>query len=503
MYQHQPPFTGIELLSDSGKYCLVYKAQRFHQWWLLKKLRPEYAHQTMMRNALTKEFEIGSRFNHPSIVRYVGWEFVPELGDICIVEEWVDGITLKDYFREHRTTEVKTGFKIVREILLGLKALAEQQVVHRDLKPANIMLTNNGQNVKIIDFGLSDSTDFAVLKMAAGNRSYMAPEQMEKGAKVDFRADMYALGKMMKEMNGPMRFDHIINKCLEPNPGDRYPSYDALITDLMREVNRYHLRQRTKIALLLGPLLLALAFVMGYGWLGGKLLGFSGAKEALEGIPEVYYTDHTDYGADTNYHHIFLPKYNCDIYFLRPDATIPGPIDEAKAVDLGLSVKWAPFNLGCSRENLVMPGAQVGYGDVEGHNTSVNPADYHQGNVPLSKDPVHRYWGGGWRMPTYWEFYELVNKCQWRVVIENGHQPCFVVTGPNGNSIVLAGTGIRRGKRHHGAITAGCYWTSTYGSNPAGTRAIRFEMTRDYFKFKETSIEMGLAIRPVLPYPGK
>ena len=125
MYQHQPPFTGIELLSDSGKYCLVYKAQRFHQWWLLKKLRPEYAHQTMMRNALTKEFEIGSRFNHPSIVRYVGWEFVPELGDICIVEEWVDGITLKDYFREHRTTEVKTGFKIVREILLGLKVLVE------------------------------------------------------------------------------------------------------------------------------------------------------------------------------------------------------------------------------------------------------------------------------------------------------------------------------------------------------------------------------------------
>ena len=103
-------------------------------------------------------------------------------------------------------------------------------------------------------------------------------------------------------------------------------------------------------------------------------------------------------------------------------------------------------------------------------------------------------------MPTYHEFHELVNKCQWRVVIENGHQPCFVVTGPNGNSIVMAGTGIRRGKWYVGGIENGCYWTSDFGSDPAGNKAISFEMTRDYFKFKETTITFGLAIRPVLPY---
>ena len=90
------PFTGIETLSNSGKYCRLLKAQRYHQWWALKTLRPEYARMPMFRQALRKEFEIGSRFNSPTIVKYVGWEYVPEVGDYCIVEEYGDGITLKD-----------------------------------------------------------------------------------------------------------------------------------------------------------------------------------------------------------------------------------------------------------------------------------------------------------------------------------------------------------------------------------------------------------------------
>ena len=69
-----------------------------------------------------------------------------------------------------------------------------------------------------------------------------------EGATVDFRTDMYALGKIMEEMHGPKRFDYIIHKCCAENPDRRYSSFDALRADLLKEVNRYRMRKHTKIA---------------------------------------------------------------------------------------------------------------------------------------------------------------------------------------------------------------------------------------------------------------
>ena len=53
-----------------------------------------------------------------------------------------------------------------------------KQIVHRDLKPSNIMITHNGNHVKLIDFGLSDNDDFALLKQPAGTPGYISPEQI-------------------------------------------------------------------------------------------------------------------------------------------------------------------------------------------------------------------------------------------------------------------------------------------------------------------------------------
>lgn len=73
-------------------------------------------------------------------------------------------------------------------------------MIHRDLKPSNIMITHNGQNVKLIDFGLSDSDSFCVLKSPAGTSGYIAPEQMLPGAKAEPRADIYSLGMVLGDM---------------------------------------------------------------------------------------------------------------------------------------------------------------------------------------------------------------------------------------------------------------------------------------------------------------
>lgn len=502
MSNQEHPFTNFELLQSNGLYCHVYRAQRYNQWWVLKTLKPEYKGNQSWRNALFKEYQIGKELDSQSIVKYVGWEYVPKFDDYCIVEEYIQGITLKEYLATHHFM-MGISHKIIKEILEALIYCTGQQVVHRDLKPSNIMVTNNGKNIKLIDFGLSDRDDFAILKMPAGSRNYMAPEQGVKGAKVDFRADMYALGKIMIDFKAPRRFSYIIERCTQEDPDKRYPSYEALRKDLLDTMHRYRLRVRTILSLVLFAIFGVMAFVLGYGALGGMVLGFEGEKQVFASIPDVYYEDADSYEGDERFSSFFMPKHNSNIYYLRQYTDIPGPIDESKAVDLGLSVKWAPFNLGCERESLHLLGALVGYGDTTGHIASNEVERYPKGNITPDKDIVRLHWGGKWRMPTSDEVLELLNKCQWRVVIENGHQPGFVVTGPNGNSIVMAGTGLRYLGKHYEALRCGYFWTSTYGTKSDGGKAVCLSIDRDNFKLIEADVYYGMAIRPVLPYEKK
>ena len=109
-------FTNIEPMPKSGMYCRLYKALRFNQWWVLKTLKPEYAQNQSIRNALYKEYEIARNLDSPYIVRYMAWEFVQEVGDYCIVEEYIQGVTLDQYFTTPNVG-VKERYKVFIFIL--------------------------------------------------------------------------------------------------------------------------------------------------------------------------------------------------------------------------------------------------------------------------------------------------------------------------------------------------------------------------------------------------
>lgn len=138
--------------------------------------------------------------------------------------EWVDGMTLDEWLAQKHSCAERS--QIVRQLLLVMEYVHDQQIVHRDLKPSNIMVARNGGTIKLIDFGLSDADSYAILKSPAGTDGYISPEQ-QKDSTPDVRNDIYSLGVILKEMHLGLSYRWAAKHCLRPLE-QRYPNVHAL-----------------------------------------------------------------------------------------------------------------------------------------------------------------------------------------------------------------------------------------------------------------------------------
>ena len=160
----------------------------------LKALKPGFRGDARYETLLRKEYEIGYSLSHTSICEVYGFVSEPGLGN-CIEMEWIDGRSLADILAERRPDKA-TARKWVLQLCDALAYLHAKQIIHRDIKPANLLVTHNGKNLKLIDFGCSDADAFTVLKGPAGTASFAAPE-LRNGADVDNRADIWSLCKVI------------------------------------------------------------------------------------------------------------------------------------------------------------------------------------------------------------------------------------------------------------------------------------------------------------------
>lgn len=204
-------FTDIEILNISD-VNVVAKAKRYGRWWLLKGLSKEVAGEAGYQQRLRKEFEILMQLQHPNVVSAVGLETVEDLG-LCILMEYVDGPTLKEWLDGKPTRQLRLA--IAHEMMDAVAYIHTKGIVHRDLKPENIIVTQNGSNVKLIDFGLADTDSHTILKQPAGTPKYMSPEQMQT-AEADVRNDIYSMGVILQQMDLGLRYHYIINRCMLP-----------------------------------------------------------------------------------------------------------------------------------------------------------------------------------------------------------------------------------------------------------------------------------------------
>jgi eukaryotic-like serine/threonine-protein kinase len=182
---------------------------------------------------IEREARAISSLNHPHICT------LHDIGPDYMVMELVEGETLAARIRKG-ALPVGDVLRYGAQIASALAAAHDKNTTHRDLKPANVMITKNG--VKVLDFGLArcSTRDGSLTQPGAamGTPAYMAPEQLE-GKVADARTDIFALGHTWYEMatakrivpgqppamDGlPERLTHVIERCLEPEPENRWQS---------------------------------------------------------------------------------------------------------------------------------------------------------------------------------------------------------------------------------------------------------------------------------------
>ena len=219
------------LSKSSGSPFVLYKYFKAGRVVVLKALDEKHRGDMVCEEMLRKEFEIGHSLNHPCIREYYDFTMIPGIG-YCIEMEWVDGRPLTDLLHVCQNDNALCD-KLVSQLLDAVRLIHLKQVVHRDLKPSNILVTNNGNNLKLIDFSLSDSDSHLVLKGNAGTAMYASPEQLSC-SKSDYRSDIYSIGVILSEMSNRRHYRKVAEKCMRNESSNRYGSIDALEKALFR-----------------------------------------------------------------------------------------------------------------------------------------------------------------------------------------------------------------------------------------------------------------------------
>lgn len=137
-----------------------------------------------------------------------------------------------------------------------------------------------------------------------------------------------------------------------------------------------------------------------------------------------------------------------------------------EAIDLGLSIKWAPYNLGASKPeeygNSYIYGSPKSYFEAY-KDFNYNWWPYDQAIYMTEYDAAFVNWNRQWRLPTKDEILELYNECQWSEDEKNGVKG-MTITGPNGNSIFLPAAGICIDKKFENVGIMGYYWNGNMNS---------------------------------------
>lgn len=225
----------------------------------------------------------------------------------------------------------------------------------------------------------------------------------------------------------------------------------------------------------------------------------AGVRIVAAGINDNYEIKAEGLLPNTTYHYTaYLDLGNGTVYGEdRTFTTAPADFNpDTDLVDLGLSTKWAKYNVGATDEKQL--GGLFGFGDMTGFQTSINLEDYASADIyKTDRDVANKVYGSWVTMPTIDEFEELFTECKKEWVEDTrNHVAGYKFTGPNGNSIFLPAAGTRTQGNVSGEGLNGYYLSGSI--NATDNRfAMAYNFDQNAARRTTTPVYQALAIRPV------
>lgn len=207
----------------------LYRVSRDGKHFMFKTARDN---SEILTSLIRREYELSMTLNNPYIAYVFTYDSIPGIGE-GIVMEYVDGCSLADFLKGNPDLALRR--RVLLQLFEAVAYIHRKGIIHNDLKPENIMVTRSDNNVKIIDFGLSDDDAHYLLKTLGCTLEYASPELLRRET-LDVRSDIYSLGLLMKDILGN-RNAFISSKASRQSPDRRYGNVDALI----RAYSRRHL----------------------------------------------------------------------------------------------------------------------------------------------------------------------------------------------------------------------------------------------------------------------
>ena len=213
---------------------------------ILNKNKITKSQQTL----LTRELSILRKMNHFNIIKL--YSIIETETIIYLIQEYSEGKELSNYIQNHSKLDEKEACKFFQQIISGIEYIHKMGIAHRDLKPENILLTR-ANDIKIIDFGLSNIySEGQMLKTSCGSPYYAPPEMLQGKPYKGLYSDIYTCGIILYYM---------LSKKLPFNENNNQELYKKIIAgefnmpkniskeaqDLLKKIIKVNPEERIKI----------------------------------------------------------------------------------------------------------------------------------------------------------------------------------------------------------------------------------------------------------------
>ena len=243
-------YTMPELYAETSS-AMLYRVRKAGKYFIIKTPKDNSGSSLAM---LQREYELSIGLQHPNVVNVFTYETSTVVGP-GIVMEYVDGRTLEQFLAENPTMAMRS--RVFEQLLQAVAYIHRSGLVHNDIKPENILITRSDNDVKLIDFGLSDNDAYYLARMLGCTKRYASPELLAREKEIDARSDIYSLGVVMKEIFGN-RYSRISSRCLYSQKEKRYANAEELLSAFK------HRGRPLKVAMVLFVAILVLLPLVGY-----------------------------------------------------------------------------------------------------------------------------------------------------------------------------------------------------------------------------------------------